>query len=221
MVGFYRKVCLGKAWKPSKPLLCRGEDSLELAMVKSVTLLNFDIINNYPSCRDITGIPVLGSKSVWNRSTISEAKSVRSLVMLPWYTFDTFFKSNTALIRVNVFPSLHFTWWMFIAEIRLWSGSVLQSRFTQLRSWDRIECIIQKQGSCISRWDRGQKSHSLWSRLRLHLNNAKNSVVQTVDNIPWTCTPLAGHHSNFLYFLSCNQVYVYRSQSCIIPALHA
>lgn len=35
MVGFYRKVCLGKAWKPSKPLLCRGEDSLELAMVKS------------------------------------------------------------------------------------------------------------------------------------------------------------------------------------------
>jgi hypothetical protein len=38
MVGFHRKVCLGKkgGWKPSKPLLCKGSDSIELAMVDQV-----------------------------------------------------------------------------------------------------------------------------------------------------------------------------------------
>ena len=38
MVGFKRKVCLGKkgGWKPSKPLLCKGSDDIELALVDQV-----------------------------------------------------------------------------------------------------------------------------------------------------------------------------------------
>ena len=40
MVGFKRKVCLGKkgGWKPSKPLLCKGSDDIELALVDQVMI---------------------------------------------------------------------------------------------------------------------------------------------------------------------------------------
>lgn len=36
MAGFHRKVCMGKkgGWKPSKPVLCHGEDSLEMGMIE-------------------------------------------------------------------------------------------------------------------------------------------------------------------------------------------
>ena len=54
MVGFHRKVCLGKkgGWKPSKPLLCKGDDSIELAMVDQVPNLTvfdgiFNVLNEF------------------------------------------------------------------------------------------------------------------------------------------------------------------------------
>ncbi|CBY31555.1 unnamed protein product [Oikopleura dioica] len=39
MVGFHRKICMGRkvGWKPFKPVLCKGEDSLEMALINAAT----------------------------------------------------------------------------------------------------------------------------------------------------------------------------------------
>jgi len=42
MVGFHRKICMGRkvGWKPFKPVLCKGEDSLEMALINVSIKLN-------------------------------------------------------------------------------------------------------------------------------------------------------------------------------------
>jgi len=44
MVGFHRKICMGRkvGWKPFKPVLCKGEDSLEMALINAATNVKED-----------------------------------------------------------------------------------------------------------------------------------------------------------------------------------
>ncbi|CAG5108667.1 Oidioi.mRNA.OKI2018_I69.chr1.g3900.t2.cds [Oikopleura dioica] len=44
MVGFHRKICMGRkvGWKPFKPVLCKGEDSLEMALINAATTVKED-----------------------------------------------------------------------------------------------------------------------------------------------------------------------------------